>query len=211
MEAKLKIFNEYLEYSRLDSKDYQKEGVRWCLSKELARNPLQDVRGGIIADEMGLGKTITMIGMMMANFMPKTLIVLPVALLDQWWTTIERTTGHKAVIYHGASNKKKYTKADLETKPVVLTTYGTIVLDAKKNDKLSKITCFKPGGAFYAFPNISKTGLNGKEFSDIALEQKGVALVPGTSFGDKAQNFVRISFANSLDNIKEAIKRISTI
>ena len=81
----------------------------------------------------------------------------------------------------------------------------------KEINKLSKITCFKPGGAFYAFPNISKTGLNGKEFSDIALEQKGVALVPGTSFGDKAQNFVRISFANSLDNIKEAIKRISTI
>ena len=81
----------------------------------------------------------------------------------------------------------------------------------KEINKLSKITCFKPGGAFYAFPNISKTGLNGKEFSDIALEQKGVALVPGTSFGDTAQNFVRISFANSLDNIKEAIKRISTI
>ena len=139
MEAKLKIFNEYLEYSRLKSKEYQMEGVKWCLSKELARNPLQDVRGGIIADEMGLGKTITMIGMMMANFMNKTLIVLPVALLDQWWTTIERTTGHKAVIYHGASTKKKFTKEELESKPVVLTTYGTIVLDAKNNDKLSKI------------------------------------------------------------------------
>jgi SNF2 family DNA or RNA helicase len=113
--------------------------VKWCLSKELARNPLHDVHGGIIADEMGLGKTITMIGMMMANFVPKTLIVLPVALLDQWWTTIERTTGHKAVIYHGASTKKKFTKEELESKPVVLTTYGTIVLDAKKNDKLSKI------------------------------------------------------------------------
>lgn len=139
MEAKLEMFNEYLDYSRLDSKEYQKEGVKWCLSKELSRSPLQDVRGGIIADDMGLGKTITMIGMMMANFMPKTLIVLPVALLDQWWTTIERTTGHKAVIYHGASTKKKYTKEDLESKPVVLTTYGSIVLDAKKNDKLSKI------------------------------------------------------------------------
>ena len=52
-------------------------------------------------------------------------------------------------------------------------------------NKLSTISCFNPGGAFYAFPNISKTGLSGKEFSDIALEKKGVALVPGTSFGIK--------------------------
>ncbi len=78
-------------------------------------------------------------------------------------------------------------------------------------NKLNKISCFNPGGAFYAFPNISETGLNGKEFSDIALEEKGVALVPGTSFGDKAELFVRISFANSIEKIEEAIKRISTI
>ena len=45
----------------------------------------------------------------------------------------------------------------------------------------------------------------------IALEEKGVALVPGSSFGDNASEFVRISFANSLENIKEAINRLSTI
>ena len=78
-------------------------------------------------------------------------------------------------------------------------------------NKLSKLSCFNPGGAFYAFPNISKSGLTGKQFSDLALEEKGVALVPGTSFGDKAEMFVRISFANSLEKIAEAIKRISTI
>ena len=78
-------------------------------------------------------------------------------------------------------------------------------------NKLNKITCFKPGGAFYAFPNISDTGLNGQEFSDIALKKKGVALVPGTSFGNKADKYVRISFANSIEKIEEAIKRISTI
>ena len=81
----------------------------------------------------------------------------------------------------------------------------------KEINKLDKISCFNPGGAFYAFPNISKTGLSGKEFSDIALEKKGVALVPGTSFGNNAEKYVRISFANSLEKIEEAIKRISTI
>ena len=81
----------------------------------------------------------------------------------------------------------------------------------KEINLLKNISCFKPGGAFYAFPNVVKTGLSGKEFSDIALEEKGVALVPGNSFGDKADNFVRISFANSIENIEKAIKRISTI
>jgi aspartate aminotransferase len=81
----------------------------------------------------------------------------------------------------------------------------------KEINKLNKISCFNPGGAFYAFPNISKTGLSGKEFADIALEKKGVALVPGTSFGNNAEKYVRISFANSLEKIEEAIKRISTI
>ncbi len=81
----------------------------------------------------------------------------------------------------------------------------------KEINKLKKISCFNPGGAFYAFPNISKTGLSGEEFADLALKKKGVALVPGTSFGDSANEYVRISFANSIENISEAIKRISTI
>ena len=81
----------------------------------------------------------------------------------------------------------------------------------KELNKLEKIKCFEPGGAFYAFPNISKTKMSGKEFSDIALNKYGVALVPGSSFGESADDFIRISYANSIDNIKEAIYRISKI
>jgi len=81
----------------------------------------------------------------------------------------------------------------------------------KEINKTDKLKCFKPGGAFYAFPNVSKTGLNGKKFADIALNEKGVALVPGTSFGDSANDFIRISFANSIENIEKALYRISTI
>tara|TARA_B100000579_G_C22781706_1_gene829670 strand:+ start:101 stop:1258 length:1158 start_codon:yes stop_codon:yes gene_type:complete len=78
-------------------------------------------------------------------------------------------------------------------------------------NKINNLSCFKPGGAFYAFPNVAKTGMSGKKFADIALSQKGVALVPGTSFGDSANDFIRISFANSIENIEKAIYRISTI
>ena len=76
---------------------------------------------------------------------------------------------------------------------------------------LDKISCFEPGGAFYAFPNISKSGMSGEKFSDIALNKYGVAVVPGSSFGDSAENFIRISYANTIENIKEAIYRISKI
>ena len=78
-------------------------------------------------------------------------------------------------------------------------------------NKLDNMTCFKPGGAFYAFPNVSKSGLSGQKFSDIALEEKGVALVPGKSFGESAEKFTRISYANSMENLQKAIYRLSTI
>ena len=58
---------------------------------------------------------------------------------------------------------------------------------------------------------FNNTNLNGQQLSDIALEEKGVALVPGTSFGDSAEDFVRISYANSMENLEEAIYRLSTI
>ena len=78
-------------------------------------------------------------------------------------------------------------------------------------NKLSNVSCFKPGGAFYAFPNISLSKLSGEKFANLALEKYGVALVPGTSFGDFAKDYIRISYANSLENIEKAINRIANI
>ena len=71
------------------------------------------------------------------------------------------------------------------------------------------MSCFEPGGAFYAFPNISKTGMSGSEFADLALNEHGVAIVPGSSFGNTADKFVRLSYANSIENIEKAIYRLS--
>ena len=81
----------------------------------------------------------------------------------------------------------------------------------KELNNLGKITCFQPGGAFYAFPNISKTNMSGEKFSNIALNEYGVAIVPGSSFGNNAKDFVRLSYANSIENIEKAIYRLSKI
>lgn len=73
------------------------------------------------------------------------------------------------------------------------------------------IQCNNPGGAFYAFPNVSKTGLSGDSFADKCLFDAGVAVVPGTSFGRTCKDFVRFSFANSYKNIEKALEKIKKI
>ena len=69
-------------------------------------------------------------------------------------------------------------------------------------------SCVNPGGAFYAFPNISGTGLTARQFQDGLLEEVGVATVAGTSFGEYGEGFIRFSYANSIENIQAALQRI---
>ena len=70
------------------------------------------------------------------------------------------------------------------------------------------IRCLKPGGAFYVFPNITGTGLTSEQFADLMLEKAGVALLPGTNFGEAGKGFVRLCYAVSLERIQEGIERI---
>lgn len=70
------------------------------------------------------------------------------------------------------------------------------------------IRCLKPGGAFYVFPNITDTKLSSDEFADLMLEKAGVALLPGTNFGQYGKGYVRLCYAVSKDRIKEGIERI---
>ena len=70
------------------------------------------------------------------------------------------------------------------------------------------ISCIAPGGAFYAFPNITGTGMAAKELEVKLLEEAGVATVAGTSFGRFGEGYLRLSYANSVDNIRTAMDRI---
>ncbi len=70
------------------------------------------------------------------------------------------------------------------------------------------LTCFEPEGAFYVFPSISVTGMDSEGFCRALLEEKHVAVVPGTAFGDCGEGFVRISYCYSLAHITEAMGRI---
>jgi len=70
------------------------------------------------------------------------------------------------------------------------------------------LTCSKPQGAFYVFPSIKKTGLSSLEFSQRLLKEEKVAVVPGTAFGECSEGFIRISYASSMESLKEALQRI---
>ena len=75
-------------------------------------------------------------------------------------------------------------------------------------NKINGITCKKPHGAFYVFPNITGTGMDCRKLGDYLLNEAGVAVLPGTSFGQYGEGYLRISFANSVENIKKALERI---
>lgn len=70
------------------------------------------------------------------------------------------------------------------------------------------LACHTPQGAFYLFPSIKKTGKTSMDFARELLEKKKVALVPGTAFGKSCDQFIRISYASSYENLKEAATRI---
>lgn len=70
------------------------------------------------------------------------------------------------------------------------------------------LDCFEPEGAFYVFPCIKSTGLSSEEFCERLIMSKRVAVVPGNAFGDCGEGFIRASYCYSIDNIKEAVRRI---
>lgn len=70
------------------------------------------------------------------------------------------------------------------------------------------LDCFEPEGAFYVFPCIKSTGLSSEEFCEKLIMSKRVAVVPGNAFGDCGEGFIRVSYCYSIDNIKEAVRRI---
>jgi aspartate aminotransferase len=74
---------------------------------------------------------------------------------------------------------------------------------------ISGITCLRPKGAFYVFPNIAATGMSSKQFADYLLDEYGVAGIAGTSFGKYGEGYLRLSYANSEANIQKALNRFA--
>jgi aspartate aminotransferase len=73
------------------------------------------------------------------------------------------------------------------------------------------ITCQEPAGAFYAFPRVAGLGLPAARLADLLLADAGVACLPGTAFGEHGEGYLRLSYANTVDNLRRALARIERI
>ena len=159
-------FHNFLTRAGLQKKEYQTEGIQFCLKNELSPETLpHQVCGGIVADEMGLGKTIMMIGLIVANFQKRTLIVLPVALVKQWEQQILKNTGHQALIFYGAE-KKRITQQMLQDAPVVITTYGHMV-----RRSFAPISHKDVSNATHAGANIRENRLYGLKWGRVIFDE----------------------------------------
>ncbi|MBP0020039.1 MAG: pyridoxal phosphate-dependent aminotransferase [Cyanobacteria bacterium SBLK] len=75
-------------------------------------------------------------------------------------------------------------------------------------NRIQGVHCLKPSGAFYVFPNVKNLPLDSQNLADYLLEEAGIALLPGTAFGEFGTGYLRLSYANSLNNIQDAIDRL---
>lgn len=78
-------------------------------------------------------------------------------------------------------------------------------------NSLPGVSCLSPHGAFYAFPNITETGIDCRELARRCLEEAGVAVLAGTAFGEYGEGYLRLSYANSVENLQVAIQRLATM
>jgi len=76
---------------------------------------------------------------------------------------------------------------------------------------LPGVTCHKPLGAFYVFPNITQTGQDERVLADRMLNEGGVAVLAGSTFGKEGKGYLRLSYANSIDQIEEGVKRMKGV
>ena len=77
-------------------------------------------------------------------------------------------------------------------------------------NRLPGVSCITPRGAFYAFPNITETGMSSIECEEFFLEEAGVACLSGHAFGQYGRGYLRLSYANSIENINKALDRMDT-
>lgn len=190
IDSRMELFTKYLDRTKMEHKQYQYDGVRWCLSNELRDDPPCGVRGGFIADEMGLGKTIMMIGLMYCNFVAHTLIIVPPILIDQWYIQIYKTTGHKALIYHG-DNKKTITLEKLNAANIVISTYGAITLSKKqiKEKTLTALHKVKWSRIIFDEAHHLRNNKATRNVGARLLSAQSRWLVSGTPVQNKKQDF----------------------
>ena len=119
---------------------------------------------------------------------------------------INTISGVTAFAQAGAIEALRGPQDDVEAMVVEFKARRDLVVDGL--NAIPGIRCHRPTGAFYVFPDISGTGLTGSELAERLLQEAGVCVLAGTAFGGIGTNHIRISYANSRENLTEALARI---
>lgn len=124
------------------------------------------------------------------------------------------------LLMHSVGSTAQFTQyAGIEALTGDQTQVDMVVLEYQKRrdvivaglNELPGISCQNPQGAFYVFPNIKSLGLISQEAADLFLEKSGVALLPGSAFGKFGEGYLRLSYANSVENIKLALEKMAAV
>lgn len=148
----------------------------------------------------GFSKTYSMTGWRLGYALGPADIIRQMTKLHQYAIMSAPTTSQYAAIEalkHGDSDIEKMRDDYDMRRRYTVNAFREIGLD-----------CFEPEGAFYLFPCIKSTGLQSEEFCEKLIMSKRVAVVPGNAFGDSGEGYIRVSYCYSIENIKEAVRRI---
>jgi aspartate/methionine/tyrosine aminotransferase len=149
----------------------------------------------------GFSKTFAMTGWRMGY------AIVPPWLVQAYGTLIINTiSGVATFAQHGAVEALRGPQAEVEAMVAEFRARRDLIVDGL--NEIPGIRCLRPSGAFYVFPEISATGLSGAELADRLLQETGVCVLAGTAFGQVGRSHVRISYANSRENLTEALGRI---
>lgn len=192
----------FVKYTNKNLAKHQEDGVVWCCQHESIKQDYQTIHGGIIADEMGCGKTLMSISLIMCNFVPKTLIVVPLPLLDNWFVSILNLTGHEPIVYHGNLSCVEK-KLKQHHNPIVITTYGTIShkYDSCKDNNL--LFSMKWDRIIYDEAHHMRNSSTKKHIAGLALKSNIKWLVTGTPINNKVCDLYNLCKIIGINNAQK--------
>ena len=152
----------------------------------------------------GFSKSYAMTGWRIAYITCPEFLVKEMIKIQQNTAVCPNSVTQRAVLY-GLQNQQE-TKASIEKMRAAYQERRDVIM--KGLNEIDGFECLSPEGAFYAFPNINKTGKNSEDLSMYLLDQCGVVTVPGNAFGQYGEGYLRFSFATSVDMIKQGMEKI---
>jgi aspartate aminotransferase len=186
----------------------------WVLSDEVYSRTIYDIKFESIAQFPGLedrlivldgfSKTYAMTGWRIGyGIMPETLANL----IAQIEINVNSCTS--SFIQRACIEALKGPQDDPQKMTAKFKERRDVIVDGL--NQIKGVSCKRPLGAFYVFPNITKTGIDGSELADRLLNEAGVASLSGTCFGKYGEGYLRFSYANSIENLKKALSKIEAL